>query len=195
MGPIGAQVLIGETVSCPGCRLLVEHDRGGEEIGGLTRVGIVEGRNEAGRAEVELGQGRARLVELDPVGSQRTCRDDSSSRQAGSAAWRSVELEEGVGPVESCREVGRRRKVQIQPSLSSGVAAGIVPVDASGEIAMGQSRTVGEPVLLESSRQTGPTMQMAQGAPLGQEASSGAAAAFRTHDVDHSSNGMTSVQG
>ena len=111
MGPIGAQVLIGETVSCPGCRLLVEHDRGGEEIGGLTRVGIIEGRNEAGRPEVELGQGRAGLVELDLVGSQRTCRDDSSGRQAGGTAWRPVELEEGVASVESCREVGGRRKV------------------------------------------------------------------------------------
>ena len=60
---------------------------------------------------------------------------------------------------------------------------------------MGQSRTVGEPVLLESSCQTSPTMQPPQGSPLGQEASPGAATAFRAHDVDYTANGMTAVQG
>ena len=57
MDPIGSQVLIGEAVSCPGCQLLVEHDRAGKEIGGLTRVRIVESGNECGRPEFQLGQG------------------------------------------------------------------------------------------------------------------------------------------
>ena len=111
-----------------------ERESAGEEATGARVVGVVGGGKECRAADVELIECRARLVAPE-FGARHGPRDDDAARRDVADRLRFfVELDEGVGCVETRRKSRRRREAQEESALRARVARGVVAVNAARDV-------------------------------------------------------------